>query len=181
MVAALAAMTVTVASFAGGNIAPVAEQAEIVESKDFYVGISTTLGDSIAQNDFESFTSTGYGAQAGYTFYRAGAFDTSVEARYTAIVTGSIEDFDNIQTYGAFLKPRYNFDAVSVYGLVGYSAVDRYAVSTDGFAYGLGLSTDVYGYEVFVDYVANDDNEFTGLQDGEFNNEIVSVGVNYYW
>lgn len=177
IVALMATMTMAVA---GGNIAPVAEPVVIVEqSKDFYVGLSTTISDSIVTSDFDTFSSTGYGAQAGYTFYRNGAFDASVEARYMAIVTGSVDNFDDYQTYGAYLKPRYDFGAVAMYGLIGYSAIDTINQDSDGFAYGAGLSTNVYGTELFIDYVTNDDNEFSGLQDGEFNNEIVTVGFNY--
>ncbi len=180
LVAALAALTLSAAAFAGGDIAPVVEveTAEVVVDKDFYVGISTTIGDSIVQSDFETFTSTGYGIQAGYTFYRNEAFDVAVEGRYTAIVVGPLEDFGDYQTYGAFIKPGYDFGALKAYALLGYTAVDKPQIDVDGFAVGLGLSTEVYGYELFVDYVANDA-DYDRFVDGDYNNEIVSVGVNY--
>ncbi|MCD6435450.1 MAG: outer membrane beta-barrel protein [Clostridiales bacterium] len=165
---------------AGGDIAPI-EEVEVVQvqDKDFYVGVSTTIGDSIVTKEFETFSSTGYGIQAGYTFYRDGDFDTSVEARYMAVVTGSIDNFEDFETYGAFIKPRYNFEDMSVYGLIGYTAIDKYAFQSDGFAYGLGASVELDGYEIFVDYVINDDDEFNGLIDGDINNELIVIGLNY--
>ncbi len=181
IVAALAASALVMA---GGNIAPVeAPVVEAVEAeKDFYVGISTTLGDSIVQDDFEAFTSTGYGLQAGYTFYRNEAFEVAIEGRYMAILSGSFDNFGDVQTYGAFIKPGYDFGGITAYGLIGYAAIDRPNIDTDGFAYGGGLSADVYGYEIFVDYVTNDaDNDIFNAFEPDFKNEQVTIGMNYRW
>ncbi len=182
IISTVAALALTSAfAFGGGNIAPVEVTTEVAEvNKDFYVGISTTIGDSIAQDGFETFSSTGYGVQAGYTFYRNDAFDVAVEARYMAIVRGSTDDFGDYQTYGAFIKPGYDFGGVKAYGLLGYSAVDRPVADVDGFAYGAGLSAEVYGYEVFVDYVTNDgDHDLFSTYGEDFTNEVVTIGMNY--
>ncbi len=181
LVAFVAFMTLGAFAQAGGDIAPVETTSVAPVTKDFYVGISTTLGESITFEDFESFSSTGYGVQAGYVFYRDGNFDTAVEARYTTILRGDLE-FNDVANYGAFVKPGYNFGSVKAYGLVGYTAIDTPIGDTDGFAYGLGASTEVYGYELFIDYVINDDSEFSILGDFDtdsLNNEVLTVGINY--
>jgi len=182
LVALMATMTM---AMAGGNYVPVVSapiQTIVVAPvvKDFYVGVSTSIGESITSNDFRTFESTSVGLDAGYVFYRNGAFTTAVEGRYTTIMGSFADNFGDVYTVAGFVKPQYNFGDLGVYALAGYSYVDNGLVDTDGFAYGVGASYAINGtYDVFVDYVANDDQDLDGFTNTNFSNEIVSVGVNY--
>ena len=110
LVAMLATSTMIMA---GGDIAPVeAEVVVIPTTKDFYIGFNTELA-----KDTVWFSDSTIGVQAGWTFFRAGAFDTAVEARYTTNISDAFDTY----SYGAFIKPGYSFDVVKAYGLVGYS------------------------------------------------------------
>ena len=175
IMAAALTLALTTAANAGGDIAPVAATVQVEANKDFYVGMSTTIGESFRGNDMDWFDTTAVGVQAGYTFYRAGTFDVSAEARYSTSWVHSDDIFD-YYTYGAYLKPAYDLGAVTVYGLVGYAAVEN-GRSTDGLAVGGGLAMPFgTSCEAFVDYVSmNDGTEF----DIDRGNEVVTLGVNY--
>ena len=153
---------------AGGNVAPAdnAVVAPIVESQDGYFGVSTSVGVS-DRNDIDWFGLTSVGVQAGYTIYRNENFTTSVEGRYT---TDTMDWFDTY-TYGLYAKPGYDMGGVTAYGLLGYQdGSSNEVLDFDGeFAYGGGVTTDVFGYDVFVDYVYGNDTK----------SEIVSIGMNY--
>ena len=176
LVALMATMTM---AMAGGNIAPVQTIEVAPVAKDFYIGVNTSIGESITSNDFRTFETTSVGIDAGYVFYRNGAFSTAVEGRYTTIM-GSYSDFGDVYTVAGFLKPQYNFGDFGVYALAGYSYVDNGVLDADGFAYGVGASYAIAdSYEIFVDYVANDSTDLGDFNLDNAQNEIVSVGVNY--
>ncbi len=173
-------------TLAGGDIAPIKTitPTQVEVSKDFYVGLSTVLGNSVTNKDFEWFNASSVGIQGGYTFYRDGKFDTSVEARYTSIYR-DVADYGDVQNYGVFIKPSYDLTVAKVYGLVGYTATDfkQDKLDTDGWAVGIGASKEVYpNVEVFVDYVINDDSSLTGIREFDvayLDNQILTLGVNY--
>jgi len=178
----LVAMLASITLYAGGDIAPVEPAVEVPvvqNTKDFYVGGSIIAGESITSDKFKTFETTGVGIDAGYVFYRNGDFSAAVEGRYNTLFS-SIDDFGDVYTIAGFLKPQYNVCDVGVYGLFGYSNVDNGKDEADGFAYGIGASYALNeDFDVFADYVVNDNSDLDGLQDGDFNKEIVSVGVNY--
>lgn len=153
---------------AGGDVAPVSAPVEVVEveTKDFYVGVSTVVGVTDPDN-INWFGYTTAGVQAGWTGFRAGNFETSIEARYA---TDTANWFDTY-SYGAYVKPGYDLGGVTAYGLVGYQDGDSndFADFEGELAYGGGVLTDVLGLEVFADYLYGDKTK----------SEVVTVGVNY--
>lgn len=159
------------ASVAGGDIAPVAEPVVVVEpaSKDFYVGVNTVIGvTQFTTDNLDWFSLSSVGVQAGYTFYRVEAFETSVEARYST----DVDDIFDTYSVGTFIKPAYNFQTTKAYGLLGYQETNGDTLGSFGgeLAYGGGASFDVFkNYSVFADYVYGDDSA----------NEVVTVGLNY--
>lgn len=158
--------TMTMA-MAGGDVAPASAPVEVVEtSKDFYVGISTSVGVADPDN-INWFGYTTAGAQLGYTFHREGNFEASVEGRYTT----DTSDWFDTYNYGVYAKPGYDLGGVTAYGLVGYQdGHSNDVLDFDGeLAYGGGVTTDILGYDVFADYIKGDDTK----------SEIVTVGVNY--
>jgi opacity protein-like surface antigen len=54
-------------------------------------------------------------------------------------------------------------------------------ISESGFAWGVGISTEIYdNFEVFADYLVKYDlGDESVLPYGDFDNDIISVGVNY--
>lgn len=184
LLAAIAALTFGAVAQAGGDIIPVQEVVVVPAEKDFYVGFSgqTVLSDRASRTDFLDDAAYGVGVQAGYTFLRSGAFSTAVEARYT--YSWADKSLGDTGVLSAFLKPGYDFGPVAVYGLVGYANVDVDAFgSNSDWAYGAGLSTELSSsWEVFVDYTVNPDYDkadLTSFDISKFDNEVVTVGLNY--
>ncbi len=181
MLTSLAVASVMV--MAGGDIAPKMAEVEVAPvSKDFYVGLN---GQAILDNrvDFlglDAFDDAAYGVgvQAGWVFFRSGAFSTAVEGRYT--YSWADRTLGDTGVLSAFLKPTYDFGTVAVYGLVGYSSVDIQELGeTNDYAYGGGLAVDINeDFEVFADYTINADFE-SGKIVNDFDNEVVTVGINY--
>jgi len=184
MVAALAACTMAIA---GGDITPVEVEAAPV-TKDFYVGVSgqATIQTTEISDTFDSVAwdnaKYGVGIQAGYVFFRSGDFSTAVEGRYTY----SWDEVNGIDLdtgiLSGFLKPAYDFGPVTGYALIGYSQVDLDVLGTsDGFAWGLGISGDVTdSIEVFMDVTVNPD--FNNGVDTillDVDHEVITLGVNY--
>ena len=169
LVALMATMTMTMA---GGDIAPVTELAPVEvtpATKDFYVGLSTIAAAGTDYNTLNWFQATTVGAQVGLVAYRSGDISVSLEGRYA---TDTQHTFD-VYNWGGFVKPAYDFEVATIYGLVGYTETSAHSVSEDGVAYGAGVSTTVAdSYELFVDYVRND-----GWDCGA--GDLVTVGVNY--
>jgi opacity protein-like surface antigen len=192
--------------YAGGDVAPIVEPAPpIVDDSAFYLGLGVS-GMSL-RNSYsdEEFSATGIMLQAGYQYNRY----IAVEGRYTkdvnnltydhgndlntanAIYDGNYPgDFSNIAIY---LKPMYNWDAFSVYGLLGYGnvtltnlpypgtegSVDR---AESGFQWGLGVAyefTDNIG--VFADYVNMYDDKGFDLRavDADIKADLWTLGVSY--
>lgn len=181
MVALIATMTMAVA---GGNVAPVSEPVQVIEStKDFYVGFSgqAILNDRV---DFLDYTGAltdaayGVGLQAGYTFIRYGDFATAIEARYT--YSWADRTLGDTGVLSGFIKPSYDFGVVTAYGLVGYSQVNVEAFDrVNDWSYGGGLAVDLNDdWEIFADYTVTPDLE-TGFDYTKFDNEIVTIGANY--
>lgn len=168
-VALMATMTMTMA-MAGGDIAPAVDPQVSVEapvSKDFYVGVNTAVGVAGDRNNIDWFGFSTVGVDAGYTFYRNGGFETSVEGRYATDTSDWFETYN----YGVYLKPGYDMGGATAYGLIGYQdGFTHDAFDFDGeLGYGGGLSTEVFGYDLFVDYLYGDTTK----------SEIVTVGLNY--
>ncbi len=173
--------------YAGGDITPI-ETPVVVEqtpvTKDFYVGINgnavlgdrlNTLGFSVLEDD-EAY---GIGAQVGYTFYRSGDFETSVEGRYT--YSWGSDNLGDTDIWSAFIKPSYDLDYVKAYALLGYSQVNVDSLGNDdGFTWGLGLSKEVVkNFEVFVDYTNTPEFGAGKPICDKFDTEVVTLGVNY--
>lgn len=189
MVALAATFTMAVA---GGDVAPISEPTVIIEvveaESNFYAGVNAqaVLGDRLDYLGLDIFDDADYGVgvQAGYTFLRSGNFSTAVEARYT--YSWSDRTLGDTGILSGFVKPAYDFGPVSAYALVGYSEVDISGSvngtnigSSDGFAWGLGLAGDVAdNLELFVDYTVNPGFD-TGFDIADFDNEVVTVGINY--
>ena len=161
-------------AFAGGNVeAPVAQVVVVEDTKPFYVGVSTIVGVAGDRTSIDWFGFTSVGVQAGYEFYNAGNFEASVEGRYS---TDTANWFDTYN-YGLYLKPGYDMGGVTAYGLVGYQdgadtggfVYDNVIAFQGELAYGGGLTTDIFGLDVFADYLYGDKTQ----------SEVVTVGVNY--
>ena len=169
-------------ALAGGDIVEVAEVRVAPAVKNFYVGGSAQaiLANRVDYLSFNVLDEAAYGVgiQAGYVFYRAGAFSTAVEARYT--YSWDDKTLGDTGVLSGFIKPIYDFGSVKAYGLVGYSDVNVDILGTsDGFAWGLGLATDINDdFEVFADYTVNPDFD-AGYGINDFDNEIVTIGLNY--
>ncbi len=169
---------------AGGAIAPVEEPVVLIPvvEKNFYVGgnVQAVLGDraDFLGTDMLDNAAWGVGIQGGYTFLRSGDFSTSVEARYS--YAWADRTLGDTGILSGFIKPAYDFGPVSGYALLGYSEVDIDALGTsDGFAWGLGVSGDINDdIELFVDYTVNPDFDH-GYNFSEFDNEVITVGMNY--
>ncbi len=172
-------------AFAGGDIAPIVEEAPAPVTKNFYVGINgQALVRTVDTDIFDGTTwdeaAYGIGAQAGWVFFRTGDFSTAVEGRYT--YSWDDDGFGDTGVLSAFLKPAYDFGPVTGYALIGYSDVDVDTIgSTDGFAWGLGISGDVaQNIEVFVYYTVNPDfNEDFKYALANFDHEVITIGLNY--
>ena len=189
LVAAIAALTMGASAFAGGDIAPV--ETVIVEApaaKNLYVGVSgqATIQTTEISDTFDSVAwdnaKYGVGIQAGYVFFRSGDFSTALEGRYTY----SWDEVNGVDLdtgiLSGFLKPAYDFGPVTGYALIGYSQVDLDVLGTsDGFAWGLGISGDVTdSIEVFMDVTVNPD--FNNGVDTillDVDHEVITLGVNY--
>ena len=156
---------------AGGDIAPVERVVAMVEVQepDFYIGLNTALATGTDYDTLEWFDRTTVGAQLGYVAYRNDAFSTALEVRYST----DANEFGDIASLTGFVKPAYEFEYASVYGLVGYGDVQADVADfgdNAGLVYGGGVSTPfMYGTDVFVDYTRND----------EFQADTVTVGLNY--
>lgn len=165
----VATAVATTMAMAGGDIIVAETQVAPVETKDFYVGISTMIGSGDDHNKLEWFERTTVGAQAGWIPFRSGNFSTALEARYST----DTQNFGDAYTAGAFVKPTYSFENASVYALAGYTTIvaDNGSFGdNDGFAYGAGVATPfIMNTELFADYVRNDNPQF----------DTVTVGVNY--
>lgn len=183
----MALMATMTLGLAGGDIAPVEAPCAIAEPvvKDFYVGVNGQALTRTVDTTYlggVNFDDTGYGigAQAGWVFFRTGGFSTALEGRYTySWDNGLLGDTGVLSGY---LKPAYNFGPASAYALIGYSSVDVQTIGTsDGFAWGLGLSTDLTDtFEAFVDFTTNPDfNDGTYLAVTNFDHKVITLGLNY--
>ena len=178
-IALSAILAVTMAS-AGGDVAPIAKV-----DKNFYVGgslqaVTISLDDS--DSDFATLSNTEYGlgVQAGWIFFRSGDFSTALEGRYS--YSWDNDDLGDTQILSGFVKPEYNFGALAVYALVGYSYLDTDGFGDyDGFTWGLGAEVPVSdNLAVFVDYT-NTPNVDTNTRLGgkDFDYDVITVGMNY--
>ncbi len=157
---------------AGGDIAPVETiqvSEVVVQEQDFYIGLNTALASGTEFDNIKWFDRTTIGVQAGWVAYRNERFSTALEVRYST----DANDFGDVATLTGFVKPAYDLDGASVYGLVGYGDVMTDNVDfgdNAGLVYGAGVSTPfAFGTEVFVDYTRND----------EFQADTVTLGLNY--
>ena len=188
--AAVAAMTV---AFAGGDVTPI-EVVEVTPANNFYVGGALTATQTYVNGESNWFSDTdsaetgyGFGAQAGYTFYRCGAFEAALEGRIQKTfwdygIKGWEDNSEELTTYSALIKPQYNFDEFGVYGLVGYGAskfeIGDFKVRENGLVYGAGAQYAINdSWAVFGDYTVNPAFEVEGFKDIE--NDVVAIGVNY--
>ena len=182
-------------TFAGGDIAPVAEEAPVVgDNSAFYLGLG--VGAAAVNFDYygEEFSATTLMLQAGYQYNEY----VALEGRYTF---GFSTDYDvgtnlsavlpydgDFSSWGIYVKPMYPVtNALKVYVLLGYGGVmlsdlnngDAY---DSGFQWGLGAQyafTD--SIAVFVDYVSlyND----TGLDyvatSDDIDSDTWTIGLTY--
>ena len=182
-IAAVMAMSSFV--IAGGDIEPivqpmVVEAIPVVEDySSFYVG----AGYSYVSADIDG-TEEGnaYSLIAGYNYNQY----IAIEGRYIRTF-GDMEvsndqsfldrpdgDYEREVTSAAiFLKPQYPVsEEFTVYGLLGYGAVDARLTDADGFQWGLGAKYMITAnVGVFIDY--------TSLYDGDMDN--VETFVNNTW
>lgn len=184
LVAALVASTMT---FAGGDIAPVAEVVQVqADSNDFYVGVAY----SAVNSDTKVLGFTAYDQAkdagtivAGYNFNQY----IALEGRYTVVSRTEWRDSDLAGgTYSLFVKPQYTFgNDIKVYALAGYGGVDTQSLygtsSEDGFQYGAGLAYGITpSWEIFADYTVLLDDQNTGEFDAnKLTASAVTAGINY--
>ncbi len=206
--AAVAAATTMV--MAGGDIVPVeVMEVEVVPSKTgIYVGgaygmvnaeySETGYGYTISEdNDYDSIM-----VQAGWDYNQY----IGVVGKYWFGLTNTVDYAEqgyvysvdkSVDTLGIYVQPQYSFDAVKVYGLLGYAwstgttegHIGNLNVTADedfdGFSYGLGAAyafTD--SISVFAEYVNQYDdvtNYFDGYENIEIEKklDVVNIGVNY--
>ena len=182
---ATALMAFSAFLFAGGDIVPVQEEVVVVPTKNLYIGGSvqaTTITVDTTTVDFASLSNTGYGVgiQGGWIFLRSGDFSTAIEGRYA--YTWQDDSLGDTQVISGFVKPEYNFGSLAVYGLVGYAYIDTKDIgSYDGFTWGIGAEVPLdESFAVFIDYTntPNVDNG-TSIGSGDFDYDVISVGLNY--
>ncbi len=195
VVALLLTSTIAMAGGKNGG-APESEVVPIVVEPaltGFYAGLgySCLQMDIDEPADIDIRSMTALSITAGYNFNEYFA----IEGRYTAslgdldVETGNTErdeawDMSNI---GVYLKPQYNIDTFTVYGLLGYGQLtldDDFSRSVSSFQYGLGvnmMATDNVG--IFIDYRRlYDDEDFDGLSIDEIvTANSYTVGVNYHF
>ena len=186
-------------AFAGGGGKGVVEAVEPVlaipmleVTKDYYVGVGYSCAQVTGDNpDQEFMTMSAISLNAGYQINES----LAVEARYTRSLgdvnykTWNIDrdlDSSSLSNLGIYLKPQYNFEALSVYGLLGYGQVrlddGQNTFTESGLQYGLGTTFVVMDTHIFVDYRRlYDDEGFDSLateaQDVAANS--YTLGVNY--
>ena len=191
----------TTFTFAGGGgkgvilaVEPIADIPKLEVQKDYYVGVGYSCAQLTGDNpDQEFMTMSAVSLNAGYQINDS----LAVEARYTR----SLGDI-NYQTWnvdedvssssptnlGIYLKPQYNFEAMSVYGLLGYGQVwldnGQDTFKESGIQYGLGANFLVMDTNIFVDYrrLYNDEG-FDSLKTWEHDVAANSytLGVNYFF
>ena len=185
IMALVATMTMSVMTFAGGDIAPVEEPAIAAPvTKDFYVGGHWTANQAFVDGDRSWFEDDdrlayGLGGQVGYTFFRSGDFTTAVEGRVTYTFMGDA-DGSEFWTGDVMLKPGYAFGDFGVYALAGYTYtdfdIDNFGDDTvDGFVWGGGAQYAINDtVEVFADYTVRPE-----IIKDVVNNEVITIGFNY--
>ncbi len=209
MVAVAAATTM---AFAGGVVAPI-EEVEIAiapVNNGFYIGgaygfetAESTVSDynyeyTTFDNDYDSIM-----VNAGYNINEF----VAVEGRYwfgveQTVDYGAMDGYlysvdSRLDTWGIYVKPQYSFDAVKVYGLLGYASseydltgklgviAEKYSETLDGFSWGLGAAYSFNdNIDLFVDYVnmyddKTDFNDYGYISTYEDTISTVNVGVIY--
>ncbi|RLA69444.1 MAG: porin family protein [Epsilonproteobacteria bacterium] len=178
--------------YAGGDIAPVMEEEQIVvERSPFYLGFGIGGAELNVDATNEQFTSTALMLQAGYQYneYVAieGRYSFGFSTDYDQGTTTGLATYGDISSWGIYLKPMYPIGDFSIYGLLGYGGVmlsdirngDAYE---NGFQYGLGASYNITEtVSIFADYVWLYDD--TGLDYVAISNDVDAnvwtLGVSY--
>jgi len=176
-------MAVVSIAFSGGDIVPV--QTDIINTpsvetgkNNFYIGIgySQLTGSEFYNGTFEKLDldANAVTLNAGYKIYDY----LSVEGRYLTTVgdinyDNSIRDFDIdkvITNKALYLKPEYELNKFSIYGLLGYGQVVANRASDSSFQWGIGVSYEVLeNTRLYVDYSSiYDDN---GLDSEDYTNQ----------
>jgi len=191
----LTILSITNQSFAGGDIDPVEPQISVPMVSEapagpmgLYAGLGYSYMKMSADGTNTDTTGNAITALAGYNILDY----LAVEGRYTATlgdinIDNGITDVDNdgdMTNIGLYLKPQYDIDKFTLYGLLGYGQVTVDAgtsYSENGFQWGAGANfTATDNVDVYVDYTRlYDDDEFDGLQAGDITIDAVNVGVNY--
>jgi len=187
--AALAVLTMT---FAGGDIAPVADISTADTSKDFYVGGGITAythyldGEKDFFDDAEfSEISGGLEGKAGYTFYRDGAFGAAIEGQIGRSFWGmDLDSVDYVYNYGAYVKPSWDFtQTINGYALLGYARTGieydgDLDMTEDGFSYGIGANYKLDNtWSIYGEYVMLPSFKIEGIDD--IDNDKITFGATY--
>ncbi len=181
--------------YAGGDVAPIEEVAEVpvVDESAFYIGMG--VGYTAFDNSFtsEEINNNTLMLQAGYKYNRY----IALEGRYsfgfnTDYDAGNIVNPLNVYTgdvsnWGVYVKPMYPIGDFSLYALLGYGGVqlqdllggDAYET---GFQWGLGASyAFTESISLFVDYVSlyNDTGFDYVAQNADIDVDTWTLGVSY--
>ena len=117
---------------AGGDVAPIETEVEVIEKNGYF---------GVAGSYIEYLDDAGVELKAGYDLHKY----IGIEGR---LLVG--EDY----SYGAFIKPQYEYEGVTAYGLAGYVhnevITKGYDLSVDEAAYGGGIEyLGLYGDVVY--------------------------------
>ncbi len=176
MMSLIAAGVLATAVTAGGNV----ERIEVVGTQPWtglYLGGAVQATQTYIDGESDWFGTSdvnkvAYGVQGdiGYTFFNNGDFAASVEGR----VGASVGDYAVETTYvAAYIKPEVIFGDFSVYGLLGYGALDYTDANVNDYTYGGGFQYAVTEQiSAFADYVVLP-------AFGDVESDIVSMGINY--
>jgi OOP family OmpA-OmpF porin len=151
----LGTLLATGSLYAGGDIAPIAAVAPIVDPNPFYVGVgliwagvsrdcfTTGCTETVRLKD----STWGGIIRAGWEYNQY----VGIEGRALKATLDS--DWGETTHYGIYLKPQYPVsEQVNIYGLLGYGhteiytdclAIQDHTFKYDGFSYGIGLEYDL--------------------------------------
>lgn len=190
LAAIVAVMLSAGTSFAGGDIAPVAQVSPASDSSDFYLGLGAGTNWTYHKGDFdfsntvvgESYVNPVIGLKGGYEFYKVGDFGFAVEGRVLSTINA---DYFDTSVYSLYIKPEYYIGdtGYGVYGLIGASHL-RFNDGTgsenaNSFSFGLGAEYQITKrISVSADWTSNMWNKDV-LGGKDINDDTVMVWVNF--